>query len=71
MQLHEKVNLIFGTFMVVIFLTVGVLFIVFNKFFQNPNLANLLGWATVGYGVIRFVRVYGIYKNWRRETQKR
>ncbi len=71
MQLHEKVNLIFGTFMVVIFLMVGVLLIVFHDFFKNPDLATLLGWATIGYGIIRLTRVYSLYKTWRRETQKR
>lgn len=70
MQLHEKLNLIFGTFMVVIFLMVGGLFIAFNTSFQNPDLATLLGWVTIGYGIIRFMRVYNLYKNWRRETQR-
>jgi len=72
MQLHEKVNLIFGTFMVAIYLAGGILIILFaNKVFNQPNLAILLGWVMVGYSVIRFMRVYESYKRWRRETQKR
>jgi hypothetical protein len=49
---------------------VGGLFIAFNTSFQNPSLATLLGWVTIGYGIIRFMRVYNLYKNWRRETQR-
>lgn len=71
MQLHEKVNVIFGTFMVVIYLTGGILIIkTAHQVFEKPDMAILLGWVMIGYSLIRLTRVYESYKNWRRETRK-
>jgi hypothetical protein len=72
MRVHERINLIFGTFMAVIYLGGGIFITQYaNRLYDKPSLVILLGWVMIGYSLIRIARVYEAYKRWIRETKKR
>ncbi|MCS6796639.1 MAG: hypothetical protein RMJ97_00805 [Raineya sp.] len=72
MRLDEKVNLIFGSTMVLIYLLGGI-FVIINaeKLMEKPRLAEILGWVMIAYSFLRVMRVYEGIKRWRKENDSK
>lgn len=72
MRLHEKVNLIFGSTMVFIYLFGGIFVIMYaEKLMEKPRPAEVLGWIMIAYSFLRALRVYEGFKQWRKEQRKK
>lgn len=68
MRLHERINLVFGTTMVLIYLLGGAFVILYaEKILENYRTAQILGWVMVAYGLLRALRVYEILKKQKQE----
>ncbi len=72
MRFHEKVNLIFGSTMVLIYLLGGMFVITYaEKLMEKPHLAEILGWVMIAYSFLRALRVYEGIKQWQKEKRER
>ncbi|WP_133121544.1 hypothetical protein [Raineya orbicola] len=70
MRPHEKVNLIFGSTMVIIYLFGGVFVIMYaEKLMEKPRTAEILGWVMIAYSFLRALRVYEGIKKWKNERK--